>query len=152
MKNLLIIFVSIFLFSSCASNTFKEIPGEVNTFNIKGTPAYILVDDNPNISLIESDVLFCQTKLEDKNSPAKRLLKRVGGAYGLGGLIVAVDLSTTGGIVTRLLVLPYSMIAMATWTLYASADALSELGSYKGLEVCLEKKGYDIVFYVESND
>jgi len=152
MNNSLITFVLVILSSSCASNTFKEIPGEVNTYNIKETPAYIVVDDNPNISLIESDVLLCQTKLENKNSPTKRLLKRVGGAYALGGLIVAADLATTGGVVTTLLVLPYSMIAIATWTLYASADALSELGSYKGLETCLEKKGYDIVFYVESKD
>ena len=77
-------------------------------------------------------------------------LREVGAAVGIGGLLLAADLAITGGLFTSLAVLPIGLASMMGWTLYKSADALSELGSFKGLETCLESKGYDVVFYIES--
>ena len=78
-------------------------------------------------------------------------MKAVGGIYGVAGLLGIIDLATTGGIISSLLMPGMAVITAAGWVTYASADTVSELGEYKNLETCLEEKDYSVVFFLEEN-
>ena len=78
-------------------------------------------------------------------------MKVVGGIYGVAGLLGIIDLATTGGTISSLLMPGMALIAAAGWVTYASADTVSELGEYKNLETCLEEKGYLVVLFLEED-
>ena len=60
-----------------------------------------------------------------------------------------IDLATTGGLFSSILIPGVAVVTAVGWTTYASADAVSELSVYKNLEICLEKKDYSVVFFIE---
>jgi len=152
MKKRLAAFLIIFILASCAAKEVNKVPEEFNAFRIQDTPAFIILNQSYDMEVVKSDILFCtEVSLGSKALIASgRVIKEVGAAVGIGGLLLAADLAITGGLFTSLAVLPIGLASMMGWTLYKSADALSELGSFKGLETCLESKGYDVVFYIES--
>ena len=146
----IISFIFLLLLSSCSLNELKSTPGETNIFNIKDTPAYIVMNDEINMDVLLSDISRCKEKFDVNTTAISRVIKTFGGYTGLVGAFAVIDILTTGGALFQILVLPTSLIAIAGWSLYSSADALSALGQYKNLETCLENNGYDVVFYVES--
>ena len=78
-------------------------------------------------------------------------MKVVGGVSGGVGLLALIDLATTGGFVASLLIPGVAIITAVGWTTYASADAVSELGAYKNLEICLEEKDHSVIFFLEED-
>ena len=69
-------------------------------------------------------------------------MKVVGGIYAIVGLVALIDLATTWGVISSLLISGMAVFTTAAWVTYASADAVSDLGEYKNLDICLEGKGY----------
>ena len=145
------IIFSLFLITSCAVNTATSVPDKSKFINIDGTPAYVLIESDKSFDLINDDIYICLAEVEGKARSIKTPMKVVGGIYGVAGLLGIIDLATTGGIISSLLMPGMAVIAAAGWVTYASADAVSELGEYKNLETCLEEKGYSVVFFLEEN-
>ena len=79
-------------------------------------------------------------------------MKVFGGFYGLAGLAGVIDLATTGGVISSILLPGMVVITAAGWVTYASADEVAELSEYKNLENCLEDKSYSVVFFFEEED
>lgn len=146
-----IIIFSLFLITSCAVNTVTSAPEKDKFLHIDGTPAYVLIESDKSTELINDDIYICLAEVEGKARSIKTPMKAVGGIYGVAGLLGIIDLATTGGIISSLLMPGMAVIAAAGWVTYASADAVSELGEYKNLETCLEEKDYSVVFFLEEN-
>ena len=145
------IIFSLFLITSCAVNTVTTAPEKEKFLHIDGTPAYVLIESDKSTDLVNNDIYICLAEVEGKARSIKTPMKAVGGIYGVAGLLGIIDLATTGGIISSLLMPGMAVIAAAGWVTYASADAVSELGEYKNLETCLEEKDYSVVFFLEEN-
>ena len=143
--------LSLLLSASCAVNTVGSAPEKNKFIHIDGTPAYVLIEPSKSIELINDDIYICLAEVEGKARSIKVPMKVVGGVYGSVGLLALIDLATTGGVFASLLMPGVAVISAAGWVTYASADAVSELGAYKNLEICLEEKDYSVVFFLEEN-
>ena len=148
---LLGIIISLLLISSCAVNTVSSAPEENKFVHIDGTPAYVLIEPDKSVDLINDHIYVCLAEVEGKARSIKTPMKVVGGIYGVAGLVALIDLATTGGVISSLLIPGMAVITAAGWVTYASADAVSELSEYKNLETCLEDRGYSVVFFFEEN-
>jgi hypothetical protein len=127
----------------------NSAPDKNKFINIEGTPAYILMEPDKSMELINEDVYICSAEVEGKIRRTKVSMKTVGGVYGAAGLFALIDLATTGGVFASLFIPTFAVITAVGWTTYASADAVSELSVYKNLEICLEEKDYSVVFFIE---
>ena len=145
------IILSLILTASCAVDTVNSVPDKNKFINIEGTPAYVLIEPSKSIELINDDIYICLEEVEGKIRRIKVPMKVVGGFYGAAGLLALIDLATTGGVFATLFIPSMAVITAVGWTTYASADAVSELGAYKNLEICLEEKDYSVVFFLEEN-
>ncbi len=151
MKYLIIGLLVLMFIASCAVNSVNSVPDEDKFINIEGTPAYVLVEPNKSMELINDDIYICSAEVEGKIRRIKVPLKAVGGVYGAAGLLTLIDLATTGGFFASIVIPGVAVMTAVGWTVYASADAVSELSAYRNLEICLEDKGYSVVFFLEEN-
>ena len=149
MKYLASLILTLMVSTSCAVNTVNSAPDKNKFINIEGTPAYILMETDKSMELINEDVYICSAEVEGKIRRTKVSMKTVGGVYGAAGLLALIDLATTGGFFASLFIPTFAVITAVGWTTYASADAVSELSVYKNLEICLEEKDYSVVFFIE---
>jgi len=149
MKYLASLILTLMVSTSCAINTVYSAPDKNKVINIEGTPAYILMEPDKSMELINEDVYICSAEVEGKIRRTKVSMKTVGGVYGAAGLLALIDLATTGGFFASLFIPTFAVITAVGWTTYASADAVSELSVYKNLEICLEEKDYSVVFFIE---
>ena len=147
----LVIISSLFLITSCAVKTVTSAPDKDRFVHIDGTPAYVLIESDKSADSINDDIYICLAEVEGKARSIKTPMKAVGGIYGVAGLLGIIDLATTGGVISSILMPGMAVITAAGWVTYASADAVSELGEYKNLETCLEEKDYSVVFFLEEN-
>ena len=147
----LVIISSLFLITSCAVKTVTSAPDKDRFVHIDGTPAYVLIESDKSADLINDDIYICLAEVEGKARSIKTPMKAVGGIYGVAGLLGIIDLATTGGVISSILMPGMAVITAAGWVTYASADAVSELGEYKNLETCLEERDYSVVFFIEEN-
>jgi len=149
MKYLASLILTLMVSTSCAINTVYSAPDKNKFINIEGTPAYILMEPDKSMELINEDVYICSAEVEGKIRRTKVSMKTAGGVYGAAGLLALIDLATTGGFFASLFIPTFAVITAVGWTTYASADAVSELSVYKNLEICLEEKDYSVVFFIE---
>lgn len=126
--------------------------GEDKFINIKGTPAYVLVERNKSMELIKDDIYICSEEVEGKIRRTKISMKTFGGVYGNSGLLALIDLATTGGIFSSIFIPSIAVITALGWITYASTDAISELSAYKNLEIFLEDRSYTVVFFLKENN
>ena len=148
-KNVFLVVISLLLVSSCAVNTASSAPEKNKFVHIEGTPAYVLIEPDKSVDLINDHIYVCLAEVEGKARNIKTPMKVVGGIYGVAGVVALIDLATTGGVISSLLIPGMAVITAAGWVTYASADAVSELSEYKNLETCLEHRGYSVVFFFE---
>jgi hypothetical protein len=141
--------LSLLLVTSCAVNTASSAPEKNKFVHIEGTPAYVLIEPDKSVDLINDHIYVCLAEVEGKARNIKTPMKVVGGIYGVAGVVALIDLATTGGVISSLLIPGMAVITAAGWVTYASADAVSELSEYKNLETCLEDRGYSVVFLFE---
>ena len=141
--------LSLLLVTSCAVNTASSAPEQNKFVHIEGTPAYVLIEPDKSVDLINDHIYVCLAEVEGKARNIKTPMKVVGGIYGVAGVVALIDLATTGGVISSLLIPGMAVITAAGWVTYASADAVSELSEYKNLETCLEDRGYSVVFFFE---
>ena len=146
--NLLSIIITLFFISSCAVNTASSAPEKNKFVHIEGTPAYVLIEPDKSVDLINDHIYVCLAEVEGKARKIKTPMKVFGGFYGLAGLAGVIDLATTGGVISSILLPGMVVITAAGWVTYASADEVAELSEYKNLETCLEEKGYSVVFFL----
>ena len=139
--------LSLLLVTSCAVNTASSAPEKNKFVHIEGTPAYVLIEPDKSVDLINDHIYVCLAEVEGKARNIKTPMKVVGGIYGVAGVVALIDLATTGGVISSLLIPGMAVITAAGWITYASADAVSELSEYKNLETCLEDRGYSVVFF-----
>ena len=52
--------------ASCAVNSVNSAPDEDKFINIEGTPAYVLVERNKSMELINDDIYICSAEVEGK--------------------------------------------------------------------------------------
>ena len=119
--------------------------------HIDGTPAYVSIEHNKSVALINDDIYICSAEVEGKARVFRLPMKIVGGYFGVVGLIALIDIAKTGGIISSILLPEVAIFTAGARTVYASAGAVSELGEYKNLETCLEEKDYSVVFFLEGN-
>jgi hypothetical protein len=150
--NLFSIIITLFFISSCAVNTASSAPEKNKFVHIEGTPAYVLIEPDKSVDLINDHIYVCLAEVEGKARNIKTPMKVVGGIYGVAGVVALIDLATTGGVISSLLIPGMAVITAAGWVTYASADAVSELSEYKNLETCLEDRGYSVVFFFEEEN
>ena len=150
--NLLSIIIALFFVSSCAVNTASSAPEKNKFVHIEGTPAYVLIEPDKSVDLINDHIYVCLAEVEGKARSIKTPMKVFGGFYGLAGLAGVIDLATTGGVISSILLPGMVVITAAGWVTYASADEVAELSEYKNLETCLEEKGYSVVFFFEEEN
>lgn len=143
--------LSLLLITSCTVNTATSAPEKSKFIHIDGTPAYVLIEFDKSTDLINDDIYICLAEVEGKARNIKTPMKVLGGLYGLGGLAGVIDLATTGGTISSILLPGMVFITATGWVTYASADEVSELREYKNLETCLEDKGYSVVFFFDQN-
>jgi len=148
-RSLVSLILALMVTTSCAINTVNSAPDKNKFINIEGTPAYILMEPDKSMELINEDVYICSAEVKGKIRRTKVSMKTVGGVYGAAGLLALIDLATTGGFFASLFIPTFAVITAVGWTTYASADAVSELSVYKNLEICLEEKDYSVVFFIE---
>lgn len=141
--------LSLLLVTSCAVNTASSAPEKNKFVHIEGTPAYVLIEPDKSVDLINDHIYVCLAEVEGKARNIKTPMKVVGGIYGVAGVVALIDLATTGGVISSLLIPGMAVITAAGWVTYASADAVSELSEYKNLETCLEDRGYSVVLFFE---
>ena len=98
MKYLIIGLLVLMFIASCAVNSVNSVPDEDKFINIEGTPAYVLVEPNKSMELINDDIYICSAEVEEKIRRIKVPMKVVGGVYGTAGLLALIDLATTGGV------------------------------------------------------
>ena len=146
------IILSVLLTASCAVNTVTSAPKKSKFVHIDGTPAYVSIEPNKSVELINDDIYICLAEVEGKARSIRLPMKIVGGYFGVVGLIALIDIATTGGIISSILLPGAAIFTAGAWTMYASADTVSELGEYKNLETCLEEKDYSVVFFLEKNN
>ena len=144
--------LSLLLVTSCAVNTASSAPEKNKFVHIEGTPAYVLIEPDKSEDLINDHIYVCLAEVEGKARNIKTPMKVVGGIYGVAGVVALIDLATTGGVISSLLIPGMAVITAAGWVTYASADAVSELSEYKNLETCLEDRGYSVVFFFEEEN
>lgn len=137
------------LVSSCAVNTASSVPEKNKFVHIEGTPAYVLIEPDKSVDIINDHIYVCLAEVEGKARNIKTPMKVFGGFYGLAGLAGVIDLATTGGVISSVLLPGMVLITAVGWVTYASADEVSELSEYKNLETCLEDRGYSVVFFFE---
>ena len=140
------------LISSCAINTASSAPEKNKFIHIDGTPAYVLIEPDKSVDLINDHIYVCLAKVEGKAGNIKTPMRVFGGFYGLAGLAGVIDLATTGGVISSILLPGMVVITAAGWVTYASADEVAELSEYKNLENCLEDRGYSVVFFFEEEN
>jgi len=150
--NLLSIIIALFFVSSCAVNTASSAPEKNKFVHIEGTPTYVLIEPDKSVDLINDHIYVCLAEVEGKARKIKTPMKVFGGFYGLAGLAGVIDLATTGGVISSILLPGMVVITAAGWVTYASADEVAELSEYKNLENCLENKGYSVVFFFEEEN
>ena len=141
----------LFFTSSCAVNTVNSSPEKSNFLHIEGTPADVLIEPNSSLDLINNDIYVCLAEVEGKARSIRVPMKVVGGYFGVVGLIALIDVATTGGLNSQILLPGLTIFTATSWVTYASADSVSELGEHKNLETCLEKKGYSVVFFIKKD-
>ena len=151
-NNLLSIIIALFFISSCVVNTASSAPEKDKFVHIEGTPAYVLIEPDKSVDLINDHIYVCLAEVEGKARKIKTPMKVFGGFYGLAGLAGVIDLATTGGVISSILLPGMVVITAAGWVTYASADEVAELSEYKNLENCLENKGYSVVFFFEEEN
>ena len=98
MKYLASLILTLMVSTSCAINTVYSAPDKNKFINIEGTPAYILMEPDKSMELINEDVYICSAEVEGKIRRIKVSMKTVGGVYGAAGLLTLIDLATTGGV------------------------------------------------------
>ena len=144
--------LSLLLVTSCAVNTASSAPEKNKFVHIEGTPAYVLIEPDKSVDLINDHIYVWLAEVEGKARNIKTPMKVVGGIYGVAGVVALIDLATTGGVISSLLIPGMAVITAAGWVTYASADAVSELSEYKNLETCLEDRCYSFVFFFEEEN
>ena len=151
-KNILFGLLLLLLVTSCAVNTASSAPEKNKFIHIEGTPAYVLIEPDKSLDSINDHIYVCLAEVEGKARNIKTPMKVFGGFYGLAGLAGVIDLATTGGVISSILLPGMVVITAAGWVTYASADEVAELSEYKNLENCLEDKSYSVVFFFEEED
>ena len=149
-NSIISVIATLIILISCSTiDATKEKPNHISYFHIDNTPAYITIDSKFNeFDAIQDSNLCFDEGLRDGKFKSN-ILKSTGGFIGLGYLLVAADLATSGGIFSSIFV-PYALGASAVgFVVYASAERAEEFTSYSSAEACLEEKGYEVVFFLE---
>ena len=114
--------------------------------HVKGTPVYILSNPPLEPMALEKDILNCIDKTDTKVKITNRILKTTGGLTAATGIAALVSITASGGFLAPLFIPAYATITAIGGGLYLSANATEEFREYTGLEKCLEKQGYEVVF------
>jgi len=114
--------------------------------HVEGTPIYILSNPPLDSQALKKDILSCIDKTDTKVKITNRILKTTGGLTAATGIAALVSITATGGFLAPLFIPAYATLAAVGGGLYLSASATEQFREYTGLEKCLEKQGYEVVF------
>ena len=69
-NNFLSIIIALFFISSCAVNTASSAPEKNKFVHIEGTPAYVLIEPDKSVDLINDHIYVCLAEVEGKAFPS----------------------------------------------------------------------------------
>ena len=149
-NSILSVVATLIMLISCSSiDATNEKPNNISYFHIVNTPAYITIDSEFNEADAIQDSNLCFDEGLRDGKFKSNILKGTGGFFGVGYLIVAADLATSGGVLSSIFV-PFALGASAVgFVVYASSDRAEEYTAYSSAEACLEEMGYEVVFFLE---
>ncbi len=137
-------FCSIFVLSSCVSNTVNVKPNTEEYSQLVGTPVYIKRSSDKDINTFEDELDEC---IKTSNTRVNRSSK-VGIGFGsylaLGGLYM---IATASGVFAPIYVAAGTVGGVLGGSTIFVTRATKEFREYSSLESCLEKQGHDVVFY-----
>ena len=79
--------LSLLLVTSCAVNTASSAPEKNKFVHIEGTPAYVLIEPDKSVDLINDHIYVCLAEVEGKARNIKTPMKVFGGFYGVAGVV-----------------------------------------------------------------
>lgn len=140
-------FCSIFVLSSCVSNTINIKPNTEEYSQLVDTPVYIKRSSDKDIDTFESELDEC---IKTSNTRVNRSSK-VGIGFGsylaLGGLYT---IATASGVFAPIYVAAGTVGGVLGGSTIFVTRATKEFREYSSLENCLERQGHEVVFYDDS--
>ena len=137
-------FCSVFILSSCVSNTVNVKPNTEEYSQLVGTPVYIKRSSDKDINTFEDELDEC---IKTSNTRVNRSSK-VGIGFGsylaFGGLYM---IATASGVFAPIYVAAGTVGGGLGGSTIFVTRATKEFREYSSLESCLEKQGHDVVFY-----
>ena len=148
LKIINILFVSIAL-SACISNTIIDEQRKDNYFNVINTPIYVSKAANIAQEVFEDELSSCISSSENKVNISTKV------GTGAGAFILANGLygvATATGILAPIIVVGGSVLALVGGGAIWATKATGENRKYLSIENCLEKRGHDVIFYIEESN
>ena len=148
LKIINILFVSIAL-SACISNTIIDEQRKDNYFNVINTPIYVSKAANITQEVFEDELSSCISSSENKVNISTKV------GTGTGAIILANGLygvATATGILAPIIVVGGSVLALVGGGAIWATKATGENRKYLSIENCLEKRGHDVIFYIEESN
>ena len=148
LKIINILFVSIAL-SACISNTIIDEQRKDNYFNVINTPIYVSKAANITQEVFEDELSSCISSSKDKVNISTKV------GTGAGAFILANGLygvATATGFLAPIIVVGGSVLALVGGGAIWATKATGENRKYLSIENCLEKRGHDVIFYIEESN
>ena len=137
-------FCSVFILSSCVSNTVNVKPNTEEYSQLVDTPVYIKRSSDKDINTFEGELDEC---IKTSNTRVNRSSK-AGIGFGsylvLGGLYT---IATASGVFAPVYVAAGTVGGVLGGSTIFVTRATKEFREYSSLENCLERQGHDVVFY-----
>ena len=144
MKRGLIIICSLFVLSSCVSNSVNVKPNPKEYSHLANSPVYIKRAVDTDLETYELELDQCMKVSATKTDISSKIGVGVGSVWLAAGLY---GLATASGIFAPIAVAAGTVGTIAGGSTIIVTKATEEYREYAGLENCLERQGHEVIFY-----
>ena len=137
-------FLSIFVLSSCVSNTINVKPDPEEYLQLVDTPVYVKRSSDTDLYAFENELDECIKTANNKANRSSKVGVGFGSYLALGGLYI---ITTASGVFAPIYVAAGTVGGVLGGSTIFVTNATKEFREYSGLEKCLEKKEHDVIFY-----
>ena len=137
-------FLSIFVLSSCVSNTINVKPDSEEYLQLVDTPVYVKRSSDTDLYAFENELDECIKTANNKANRSSKVGVGFGSYLALGGLYI---ITTASGVFAPIYVAAGTVGGVLGGSTIFVTNATKEFREYSGLEKCLEKKEHDVIFY-----
>ena len=137
-------FCSVFILSSCVSNTVNVKPNTEEYSQLVDTPVYIKKSSDKDINTFEGELDECIKTSNTRVNRSSKVGIGLGSYLALGGLYT---IATASGVFAPIYVAAGTVGGVLGGSTIFVTRATKEFREYSSLENCLERQGHDVVFY-----